>query len=118
MNRGVRIALIGWLVCLLGGAPVSASGPFDKLGRGAANTVTGWLELPIQITRTTELEGSLAGLSVGLIRGLGSSLGRTTVGAYETLTFLLPNYTRQANRDSYGPILEPAFIVFRNADKL
>ena len=116
-NWWVRVAWTAWLVSVLGVAPAYASGPFEKLARGTTNVVTGWLELPSQITRTTEVEGSAAGLSVGVIRGIGRVIGRTTTGVYEMLTFLLANYPRRGSRDPYGAIFEPEFIVFRDADK-
>ena len=102
-----------------GPATAHASGPMRKLGRGLANTVTGVLELPAQIGRTTELDGSIAGASLGVLRGVGWSLGRTLAGMYEVVTFLLPNHP-EVNRtggDPYRTIVEPEFVVFRRSDK-
>ena len=115
----------GWIAVVIGiGVMVAASeahaeriGPLKKLVRGAANVATGWIELPAQIAWTTEVEGSLAGVTVGVGRGLGRSVSRTVVGLYETATFLVRNYPRQGDRDPYGPLIEPAFVVLRPADK-
>ncbi len=106
-----------WLLFSVSPA-VASSTPFDKLGRGAANLLTGWLELPVQISRTTEEQGSLAGVSVGFARGLLFGLGRTAMGALETVTFLLPNHTGEKGiaDDPYGPVLEPEFLIFRQGD--
>ena len=81
------------------------------------NVATGWLEVPFGVARTTELDGSVAGVSVGLVRGVWQGVERSVVGAWETATFLWANYPRQAGADFYGPLLEPEFVVFRSADK-
>lgn len=115
----------GWVavvfVLLMGAAqPGYASTPFTKLGRGVGNLLTGWLEIPVQIMRTTESEGSFAGVVVGPIKGLVFGIGRTAVGALEMVTFILPNHASGPDvqgEDSYGPIIEPEFVTFRSADK-
>lgn len=117
-TRGWRAVVVGISVMVI--APCANAeliGPLRKLARGSANTVTGWLELPIQMARTTELEGSLSGLSIGLVRGVGFGVGRTLLGGYEVITFPLRNYPREGGRDPYGALIEPAFVVFREPDK-
>ena len=116
-KRKVAVA-VGLGVALLCSPVYASATPFDKLGRGAANLVTGWLELPVQISRTTESEGSLAGASVGFARGLLFGVGRTALGVLETVTFLLPNHTGEQGPadDPYGPIVEPEFLIFREGD--
>ena len=115
---GVMMAAVGIGVMLAAPeAHAERIGPLKKLVRGAANAATGWIELPAQIVWTTEVEGSLAGLTVGVARGLGRSVSRMVVGLYETATFLVRNYPRQGDRDPYGPLIEPAFVVLRPADK-
>ncbi len=94
-------------------APAFAQGgPVRKLGRGAANLVTGWMEVPAQVLEATEQSGSIAGVTVGLGRGLLFGLGRTLAGAFEVATFPLPN-----PKTHYGPMVRPEFVVFRDADK-
>ncbi len=88
------------------------SGPMRKLGRGIANLATGWLEVPVEMTRMTEDSGSWAGVSVGLCRGIMRGIGRTVVGALELSTFFIPN-----PQVRFGPILEPEFIALRDADR-
>ena len=117
-KRDVAVA-VGLGMALIGSPVYAASAtPFDKLGRGGANLVTGWMELPVQISRTTESEGSLAGASLGFARGLLFGVGRTAVGVLEVVTFLLPNHTgdRGPADDPYGPIVEPEFLIFRDGD--
>ena len=92
-------------------------GPLQKLTRGAANALTGLLELPSEVLWTTEVEGSLSGMSVGVARGLGRAIKRTVVGVFEAATFLLPNYSARGGGDPYGPLIQPEFIILRPADK-
>ncbi len=116
-KRKVAVAM-GLGVALLCSPVYASSTSFDKLGRGVANLVTGWMELPVQISRTTESEGSIAGASVGFARGLLFGAGRTALGVLETVTFLLPNHTgdRGPADDPYGPIVQPEFLIFRQGD--
>ena len=62
----------------------------EKLGRGVANITGGWLEIPLTIQRRYLPQDAGTSLVVGAITGLFKGLGRTAVGAYETLTFFLP----------------------------
>lgn len=87
-------------------------GPIQKLGRGATNLVTGWLELPAQVAAVTEKSGSFAGMTVGFGRGVVLGIGRTLVGALEMATFPIPN-----PNVGFGPVIEPETVRFRNADQ-
>lgn len=115
-DKRYPVRVLGVLVCLLfSAAPLYAfeeGGPAGKLGRGVANLVTGWLELPAEITKTTERSGSLAGVTVGFARGVFFGIGRTVVGAFETLTFPFPT-----GAAGYGPLVRPEFVTFREADR-
>lgn len=102
----------GLTFCVTPAQADTEGGPLRKLGRGAANLATGWLELPFQILRTTEGSGAFAGASVGFTRGLAFGVGRTLVGALEVVSFPLPNPTT-----GYRPIIEPEFVTFRDADR-
>ena len=119
MKRKRVIAVAAGLGLALICPPVYASStPFDKLGRGGANLVTGWMEVPVQISRTTEESGSLAGSSLGFVRGLLFGVGRTALGVLEIVSFPLPNHTGDKGPadDPYGPIVEPEFLIFRQGD--
>ena len=121
-TRWMKGMLVGGFVMALLMPPAEAwwdplRGPLQKLTRGAANALTGWLEVPSQILWTTEVEGSAAGVSVGAARGLGLGIKRTVVGVFEAATFLLPNYSTRGGGDSYGPLIQPEFVILRPADK-
>jgi len=119
----IVFGMAGWWVvgfCLVPPA-TAAAGPLDKLARGVANIATGWMELPEQVGRTTETEGSIAAVTRGLVRGVGYTVGRTCIGVLETATFVLPNHpgeSRQVGGDPYGPLIEPDILVFRRPDKI
>ncbi len=73
----------------------------DKLTRGFANTFQGILEVPRNISNTTETQGLLTGVTVGLGKGLGYGVLRTLVGLYEVVTFPIPV------PEGYAPIIQP-----------
>jgi putative exosortase-associated protein (TIGR04073 family) len=74
-----------------------------KLGRGLAGTVTGFLEVPGNMTRVYQERGPAMGFTLGFAQGLGKLVVREIVGAYEILTswFEVP--------PGFKPILEPEF---------
>ncbi len=82
-----------------------AQTPIRKLGRGLANTITGFLELPAGVVDAAEEEGYIAAVTYGVVKGLSLSVLRTGVGVYETVTFLIPLPW------GYEPILEPEFMM-------
>ena len=100
---------IGLLACalILGWSAASsyADDAGRKLGRGLCNTLFGVAEIPIQIQRTVDAEGSGAGATYGVCKGFGYFFMREGVGIYEVLTFPIP-YPRY-----YEPILEPEFLL-------
>lgn len=81
-----------------------AQDPFTKLGRGVANVLTGWVELPKNIYNTSVEENAFAGLTVGLARGAGMTIVRTGAGIYEIATFPFPL------PQDYKAILEPEYV--------
>jgi len=127
IGRRVAALLLGTALCLTGTPGWGHEGPhgaeepgqletfmrrhnvysaFDKLGRGAANTLGGWMEIPLNAGKrysTVDTAGSfLAGIGVGLFKGVA----RTGVGLYEVVTFWLPL------PEHYRPIL-PTLEYFR-----
>ncbi len=76
----------------------------SKLGRGLANILTGWVELPKNIYDTSVEENPLAGITIGTAKGVGMTIVRTGAGIYETITFPFPI------PEGYKPVLEPEFV--------
>ncbi len=81
-----------------------AQDAFTKLGRGVANTLTGWVELPKNIYSTSVEDNAFAGMTLGLAKGAGMTLVRTGAGIYEIATFPFPL------PENYRPILEPEYV--------
>ncbi|MCQ9206369.1 MAG: exosortase system-associated protein, TIGR04073 family [Omnitrophica bacterium] len=77
-------------------------GPVNKLGKGINNLLTGWLELPRQITISSKEEG-VKGLPYGFINGLANMIVRTVAGAIDTALFIVPPFDK--------PLMEP-FLEF------
>ncbi len=93
----VALALLVTTVCF-------AQDAFTKLGRGVANALTGWVELPKNIYNTSVEDNALAGVTLGLAKGAGMTLVRTGAGIYEIATFPFPL------PENYKPILEPEYV--------
>ena len=81
-----------------------AQDAFSKLGRGVANTLTGWVELPKNVYDTSVEDNALTGMTLGLAKGAGMMLVRTGAGIFEiaTFPFALP--------ENYEPLLEPEYV--------
>lgn len=104
--KSVKIlVLLLVVIFVLGMATHSyAQDPAKKLGRGLANILTGWVELPKNIYETSVEENVLAGLTMGLAKGIGMTIVRTGAGVFETVTFPFPI------PEDYKPVLEPEFV--------
>ncbi len=76
-----------------------------KLGRGLANILTGWIEIPKNIYDTSVEDNIGMGLTVGLAKGIGMTVVRTGAGIYETITFPFPL------PEDYEPLLEPEYVL-------
>ena len=101
--KGLIMAVV--MVMVLAVATASyAQDPAKKLGRGLANILTGWIELPKNIYDTSVEDNPLAGLTIGLAKGVGMTIVRTGAGIYEVATFPFPI------PEDYGPVLEPEFV--------
>jgi len=88
--------------------PSSADTALDKLGRGAANTLTGVFEIPKNMGDESKANGMFAGFTTGLIKGVVDMVIRELVGVYEIATFPIPVPAE------YGPILEdPEYFPFK-----
>ena len=63
---------------------------FEKLGRGLANALLGFGEIPLGVLQRYSQEDTGTSFFAGLAIGLFKGIVRTGVGVYETVTFLLP----------------------------
>ncbi len=81
-----------------------AQDAFTKLGRGVANTLTGWVELPKNVYQTSVDENPFSGLTLGLAKGAGMTIVRTGAGIYEIATFPFPI------PENYKPVIEPEYV--------
>jgi putative exosortase-associated protein (TIGR04073 family) len=72
--------------------------------RGAANAVTGWLELPKQIYVTSQEDGWARGVVIGPVKGIGMALVRTVAGVGELATFFVPY------PGFFNPWFEPRYV--------
>ncbi|MDO8730610.1 MAG: exosortase system-associated protein, TIGR04073 family [Candidatus Omnitrophota bacterium] len=112
MRRWMAVFLLVIATVAAAAAPASAvgneidtlGGMGAKLSRGTLNLVTGWLEIPKQISNVWQESGPGPGMTMGFIKGLGFAVGRTAVGAYEIVTFPAPL------PDGYQPIVQPKFV--------
>jgi putative exosortase-associated protein (TIGR04073 family) len=107
------IAVVAFLACIV--SPVSfaedqgANDPGDalrKLGRGLANCATFPIEVPNQISKTNNIDGPIAAVTYGLVKGIVMGTFRAVVGVYEVATFPIPL------PEYYKPILtDPEFML-------
>jgi putative exosortase-associated protein (TIGR04073 family) len=102
------------------------NGMVEKFSHGLVNAATGWMELPVQVTRGYDrgvpcvkacAASRSLGAAAGLGRGVSHTLGRTVWGAWEVVTFWAPNHTTNADllllQDSFYPWEEGIVEPFR-----
>jgi putative exosortase-associated protein (TIGR04073 family) len=91
------------------------AGPEEKLGRGLNNL--GEFARGGELRRSIEQDAIFGapadGPAVGFIHGVDRSFERTFAGAYEVLTFPIPNHSPS----DYGPIFHPADPVYPDSYK-
>ncbi len=78
---------------------------FHKLGRGVANVLTGWLEIPKQTAQEWRRTDPFTGTILGVIKGCVWGIARTFAGFYEIISFPFPVPS------NYEPIMEPEFVL-------
>ena len=76
-----------------------------KLGGGLANVVSAPFELLRESYLVGSKDGGLAGMTVGLVRGIGSAIIREGAGLIEVLTFYAP-----VPVPDFQPLVKPEFI--------
>jgi len=113
LRLGILLTVL-WLCpgATLDAAEVRAGGAISKLGRGAVNIVTGWVEIPKRVHETSATQGAAAGWTWGLLRGVGHGFVRTAAGFYELFTFPFP-----APPD-YAPVIEPEYVFLSESQSV
>jgi len=101
MRRSLAMLLISILVISMASAAYAAN-PLQKLKRGLINSSTSWIEVPKTIYEESKETNPFTGLVYGSLKGSGHCIMRTGAGAYETSTFLFPQYDE--------PVLEPEYV--------
>jgi putative exosortase-affiliated protein, TIGR04073 family len=74
----------------------------NKLNRGLTNILTGWFEVPNNISAASK-NNLFSGLFIGLPKGCFMTVVRTAAGVYDAATFMFP-----VPKD-YEPLLKPEF---------
>lgn len=104
MKIAKRVFLFFCLFFLFSQQLCFAGDPLRKLGRGLANTASGWLEVPAEIFREADRHADIGGFIAAPFKGLFKAVGRTVVGIYEVATFIIPLPSQ------YRPLIEPEFV--------
>lgn len=116
MKRNFTLGLMAMFVGILL-LPIpfaAASEPLDpvqdmwvKGGRGICNMAFGWAEIFFQPAAMAE-DGHRWPIAAagGGIRGIFKAVERTLIGAYETLTFAVPNPS-----GDFEPLIKPDFVI-------
>jgi putative exosortase-associated protein (TIGR04073 family) len=86
------------------------AGPEQKLGRGLTNLTefTRLGEMSRSYEQAALFDGPDYGGTTGIVRGFNATVKRTLYGAYEVVTFPIPNHKNQ----DYGPILKPLGPIY------
>ena len=83
---------------------------FNKLGRGLANALGGWMEIPLNIGQRMSSGDTGGSFFTGAAYGVFKGAVRTSVGVYETATFFLPY------PEDFAPIL-PTLEYYKKSDR-
>ena len=76
-----------------------------KFIRGLTNIVTSPGEIPKQMVLTIRDRGAL-GVPLGFLKGIGMTVTRAGIGAWETVSFPAPN----SMEGDFAPIMKPEFV--------
>jgi len=103
----ILLVLVLGLAAVPGQARAEETGALvvTKLFRGIANTATGWMEIPKQISVHWQEEGPGVGTTWGLVKGVGLAVARTAAGVFEIVTFPFPT------PDHYAPVMTPEYVL-------
>ncbi len=88
-----RLIAATLLLCLIATPAVYAgyTGAIaQKFSRGVGNVIYSPLEIPLQVSQEITTEDYVYAIPKGLLQGFFYAVGRFVVGAYEVLTFPIP----------------------------
>lgn len=102
LSRGIIICVVALMILNIASASYAQS-MADKLNRGLTNIVTGWFELPKNMSVGISKHDFVSAFFIGLPKGCWMATVRTGAGIYDTVTFAIPL------PQEYKPILEPEF---------
>jgi len=77
--------------------------PVNKMGQGAINTLTSWVDVPRKISEESEERNIIAGCTLGFGEGVAVGLARTASGVYDMATFSAGPYNK--------PLMDPRYKV-------
>ena len=77
--------------------------PLHKLERGVVNIFTCPVELPASMISVADEKGEIFGFLIGTAEGLVTTVFRAASGVYDTLTFMIPSYSK--------PLMEPEYAI-------
>jgi putative exosortase-associated protein (TIGR04073 family) len=76
--------------------------PINKLERGVINLATFWLEIPAEVAKVTKEQDPAAGVTIGVVNGVVTSVVRGATAIFDTTTFFVPSYTKPAMKPEYA----------------
>jgi putative exosortase-associated protein (TIGR04073 family) len=104
LSAAVLFSFTGGLRAEIGDPDIRwGESPMHKLERGVINIVSCPLELPASMLSVADEKGEIFGFVIGTAEGLFTTLFRALSGVYDTVTFLIPSYTK--------PIMEPEYAI-------
>jgi putative exosortase-associated protein (TIGR04073 family) len=111
LNKIFGLLPVAVLSCLVAGC----AGPQEKLGRGMNNLVefARGGEMRRAFEQTAVFGSPDQSYTTGIFTGFNKSLERTFAGAYEVVTFPIPNH----KLGDYGAILHPSDPVYPDSYK-
>lgn len=106
MKNAIIVILVSLSILAMTASGYCEDNALKKLGRGMCNLGTCWMEAIEQPSRLNNSDGPFAGLTYGVLKGLGMTVVRAVVGAYEIVTFPIPL------PENYKPILQDPEFFF------
>ena len=107
MRSIVAVLLVGAILLSFASAAY-AKNPGDKLVRGVANILSGWVEIPQTIDEEWRNSKNMgAGIFAGFFKGAAFMMGRMLSGVWDVITF------PAAAPRGYEPLFKPDYVFDR-----